>query len=106
MEIPDDVEKELENRGGIDELVKNIDEELIGEESQIYKALSDPKRLKILTLLNEQDLCVCLLKDILDIADSKLSYHLSILKDRKLIEGERDANFVIYNITDKGKKYV
>ncbi|MFO7990931.1 MAG: metalloregulator ArsR/SmtB family transcription factor [Thermoplasmata archaeon] len=106
MEIPDDVEKELENRGGVDELVKSIDEDRISEESQVYKALSDPKRLKILTILNEQNLCVCLLKEILDIADSKLSYHLSVLKDRGLIEGERDANFVIYNITDKGKKYV
>lgn len=106
MEIPDEVEKELKTRGGIEGLVKNIDEKLIGEESRVYKALSDPIRLKILNLLNEQDLCVCLLKEILDIADSKLSYHLSILKDRGLIEGEREANFVIYNITDKGRRYV
>ncbi len=105
IEIPEEVEDELEERGGIKELTKTLDEGLIEEKSSTYKALSDPLRLKILTLLDQQDLCVCLLKDILDIADSKLSYHLSLLKEEGLIEGERKANFVIYRITEKGRRY-
>ncbi len=104
-EIPNDVEQDLEDGGGIDELLKKIEDEEIEEESQIYKALSNKLRLKILALLNEQDLCVCLLKDMLEIKDSKLSYHLSVLKEEDLIEGERDANFVIYRIKEKGKRY-
>ncbi len=106
LEVPEEVEDELEETGGLLELMKNIEEEEIEEQSEIYKAISKPLRLKILTLLAQQDLCVCLLKEILDIADSKLSYHLSVLKDAGLIEGERKANFVIYRITEKGKRFL
>ncbi|MFO7791884.1 MAG: metalloregulator ArsR/SmtB family transcription factor [Candidatus Saliniplasma sp.] len=106
MEIPDEIEEELTERGGLGNLIDKIDEDSISEQSRIYNALSDEIRLKILTLLNEQSLCVCLMKKILDIADSKLSYHLSILKDVGLIEGARRANFVIYEITDKGRRYL
>ena len=106
MDIPEDVEKELEERGGIAKLIKIIKEYPVEKETDIHKALSDEIRLKILLLLNQQSLCVCLLKDILDIADSKLSYHLSILKNEGFIEGGRKANFVVYEITDKGRRYL
>ncbi len=106
MEIPEDIERELERRGGIAKLLDRLREKEIEDSCRLYKALSSDLRLKILSLLGEQDLCVCLLKDILGIQDSKLSYHLSILKDQGLIEGKRDANFMIYRITEKGKKFV
>ncbi len=104
-EIPDEIEQNLDKRGGTAKLLKNIENKNIQEKVRINKALSNRIRLKILALLNQQDLCVCLLKEMLDIEDSKLSYHLSVLKDERLIEGERDANFVIYRIKEKGKKY-
>ncbi len=106
MEIPDDIEKELDKQGGLKNLIDKLDDSSIPERCRIHKALSDEIRLKILILLNEQSLCVCLMKEILNIADSKLSYHLSILKDEGLIEGERRANFVIYEITKKGKRFL
>ncbi|MEF8836149.1 MAG: metalloregulator ArsR/SmtB family transcription factor [Candidatus Thermoplasmatota archaeon] len=105
FDVPEEVEDELEQTGGIMELMKGIDHDEIEDQSEIYKALSKPLRLKILTLLDQQDLCVCLLKEMLDIKDSKLSYHLSVLKDVGLIEGHRKANFVIYRITEKGKNF-
>lgn len=105
MEIPEEVERGLEARGGIADLMRKLEDKSIQDQSQIYKALSNQLRLKILALLDEQDLCVCLLKEMLDIEDSKLSYHLSVLKEEGLIEGERDANYVIYRIKEKGKKY-
>lgn len=104
-EVPEKIERTLENKGGVESLMEKIDEKEIERKSEVHKSLSNPLRLKILALLSEQDLCVCLLKEMLEIEDSKLSYHLSILKDVDLIEGERDASFVIYRITDKGKRY-
>ncbi len=106
MDIPEDVEKELEERGGIAKLIKIIKEYPVEEEANNHKALSDEIRIKILLLLNRQSLCVCLLKEILGIADSKLSYHLSILKNEGFIQGGREANFVVYEITDKGRRYL
>ncbi len=105
MEIPEEIERELKRRGGIADLLDRVKDESVGEKCRTYKALSSKLRLKILALLNEQDLCVCLLKDLLDIQDSKLSYHLSVLKEQDLIDGTRRANFMIYSITDKGRKY-
>lgn len=106
LDIPEDVEKELEQRGGIPNLIKILREYPAEEKTNIHKVLSDEIRLKILLLLNQQSLCVCLLKEILDIADSKLSYHLSILKNEGFIDGGREANFVVYQITDKGRRYL
>jgi len=105
MEIPEDIEEELESKGGIDQLLKNIEKLDVEERCKVYKALSNRLRLKILALLNEQDLCVCLLKEILKTEDSKLSYHISVLKDEGLIQGERNTNFVIYRLTEKGKRF-
>jgi len=105
MEIPDEIEEELEDRGGLTELLEKLNNLDIEQKSKVHKALSNKVRLKILALLKEQDLCVCLLKEILDIKDSKLSYHLSVLKEEDLIEGERDANFMIYRLTERGDKF-
>jgi DNA-binding transcriptional ArsR family regulator len=83
----------------------NIDEERIEKCSRIYGALSDRLRLRILCILSVQPLCVCVIKEIVDIPDSKLSYHLSILKDAGLVESKRDGNWIMYNLTEMGKKY-
>jgi len=105
MEIPDEIEEELEERGGLTKLLEKLNNLDIERKSKVHKALSNQVRLKILALLKEQDLCVCVLKEILDIKDSKLSYHLSVLKEEDLIVGERDANFMIYRLTEKGDKF-
>ena len=51
-----------------------------------------------------QPLCVCVIKEVVNIADSKLSYHLNILKEQDLISGEQQGNWIIYSITDKGRQ--
>lgn len=57
-------------------------------------------RLKILFLLyEEKQLCVCDLSDILGMTISAVSQHLRKLKDRKLIETERQAQTIYYSLT-------
>jgi len=57
-------------------------------------------RLKILFLLyEEKQLCVCDLSDILGMTISAISQHLRKLKDRKLIETERQAQTIFYSLT-------
>lgn len=74
-------------------------------QSKAYQALSDPIRLKILALLSRQPLCVCLIKEVIPIPDSKLSYHLCILKEAGLIKGKQEANWIIYHLTSKGRRF-
>jgi ArsR family transcriptional regulator len=62
----------------------------------------NPLCLKILAMLAVQPLCVCVIKAVLGIADSKLSYHLSVLKKTGLITGEAQGNWIIYRLTADG----
>ncbi|MCK5024218.1 MAG: winged helix-turn-helix transcriptional regulator, partial [Thermoplasmata archaeon] len=77
----------------------------IEERSQLFKALAEPMRQKILYAVIEQPLCACLLREMLDISDSKLSYHLTILKDAGLIEGSKQGSWIIYRPTCLGEKW-
>ena len=59
-------------------------------------------RLKILYLLYEEKrLCVCDLSDILGMNISAISQHLRKMKDRKLLETERDAQTIFYSLTSE-----
>jgi ArsR family transcriptional regulator len=105
MEIPEPIKQDLEKMGGIEELIKStLNQGQINKFSEIYKGLADKNRLQILLILNRQPVCVCILKEILKMTDSKLSYHLSTLKKHGLIYGKQQGNWIIYYSTDLGKK--
>ena len=70
--------------------------------SNIFKALSDSTRLKILNELSKQDsMCVCDLVEYFDISQSKLSYHLKMLLDCKLIAMDKLGKWNYYRINKK-----
>jgi ArsR family transcriptional regulator len=105
MEIPEQVQKELEEMGGFEALAGRVpaaDE--LEEKSRIYQALADPLRLTILYLIRDQPLCVCVINRFVRLSGSKLSYHLNILKESGLIEGEYHGNWIIYSLTDTGRR--
>ncbi|MFW5788101.1 MAG: ArsR/SmtB family transcription factor [Halanaerobiales bacterium] len=68
---------------------------------EIFKALAHENRLRILNLLWEQSLCVCELKNILDINQSNASRHLRKLKQARIVEDERNGQWVYYKINQK-----
>lgn len=63
-----------------------------------FHALSDPIRLQILEWLQQQELCVCELCDRLQIPQSKLSFHLKILKEAGLIQGRQEGRWIYYSL--------
>jgi ArsR family transcriptional regulator len=102
-EIPEPIQKELDALGGLDALEKRIpSKKVLDERSRIYQALSDPLRLSILYIIRDQPLCVCVINRFMRLSGSKLSYHLNILKENGLIEGEYNGNWIIYSITERG----
>jgi ArsR family transcriptional regulator len=103
-EIPEQIQTELDAMGGLDALASRIPQktELEGR-GRIYQALSDPLRLSILYIIKDQPLCVCVINRFMKLSGSKLSYHLNILKESGLAEGEYDGNWIIYSITDRGR---
>jgi len=77
---------------------------------KIYKCLCDEQRLRILNLLKEGPLCVCHLVDILETEQFKISKQLKYMKDQSkqlkymkdqgLVESERNAQWMIYRLSD------
>ena len=106
-DIPEEVRAELEQIGGLGGLCKRLpSQEDLESLCRIHHVLSDPIRMKILHLLLAQPLCVCVIKQCIRIADSKLSYHLNILKESGLIEGRAEKTWIIYRLTETGNVYI
>jgi ArsR family transcriptional regulator len=63
-----------------------------------FRALSDPLRLKILSLLRSQELCVCELCEKLGVSQSKLSFHLKNLKEANLIRSRQEGRWIYYSL--------
>jgi len=68
------------------------------DKTKIFKALSDPNRLRILNALQKKMLCVCEIKELLNLANSTVSQHLKILRDAGFIVEEKDGRWVNYMV--------
>ena len=77
------------------------------ELSDIFKALSDPNRIRILKMLEVKSLCVCEMTEILQLATSTVSKHLSILRSAGLITDQKDGKWVNYSLNnDSAEKHI
>lgn len=65
---------------------------------QIFKALSDETRLRILSVLWSKEMCVCEIEASLGLTQSNVSRHLTILKNAGLINGDKRAQWMYYNM--------
>jgi ArsR family transcriptional regulator len=66
--------------------------------TRLFHALSDETRLRILERLRAGERCVCELTDALDAAQSRLSFHLKVLKDAGLVTDRREGRWMYYTI--------
>ena len=64
----------------------------------LFHALSDATRLGILDMLKDGERCVCELQDQLDAAQSRLSFHLRVLKDAGLVTDRKEGRWMYYTI--------
>jgi ArsR family transcriptional regulator len=65
---------------------------------EVFHALSDETRLEIIELLRKGERCVCELTDSLDAAQSRLSFHLRVLKDAGIVRDRKDGRWVHYEL--------
>ena len=66
--------------------------------ARLFHALSDETRLGILEMLQDGEQCVCDLTDALDAAQSRLSFHLKVLKDAGLVTDRKEGRWSFYEI--------
>jgi ArsR family transcriptional regulator len=66
--------------------------------ARVFHALAEPTRLRIVDLLRSGERCVCELTDALEMAQSKLSFHLKGLKDAGLVLDRKEGRWVYYRL--------
>jgi DNA-binding transcriptional ArsR family regulator len=62
----------------------------------IAQALSDENRLRALLVLEDREVCVCQLIELLQLAPSTVSKHMTILRQAKLVEGHKRGRWMYY----------
>ena len=65
---------------------------------RLFHALSDGTRLSVIQRLRLGERCVCDLTDALDAAQSRLSFHLKVLKDADLVTDRREGRWMYYTL--------
>ena len=66
----------------------------------VFKALSDETRLRIVKLLENGELCVCHIVAAVDMSQSRISFHLKILKDAGLVQDRREGKWMHYRLNE------
>jgi ArsR family transcriptional regulator len=69
----------------------------------VTKALSDPHRIRALMALRNGELCVCQILELLALAPSTVSKHMSILKQAGLVDSRKDSRWVYYRLAEDSK---
>lgn len=75
-------------------------DETIYKATQIFSALADSTRFKILASLAGGELCVCELQELCDVSQSAVSHQLRLLRDIDLVRARRDGKRAVYRLSD------
>jgi len=67
----------------------------------IFKALSEESRLRILSLVMEGEMCVCEIEAALQMTQSNASRHLTVLKKTGILDARKEAQWTYYRISDR-----
>ena len=68
--------------------------------SDLFKTFGDVTRIRILTALSKQELCVCDIADLLGMSQSAISHQLRVLKQQELVKFRREGKTVFYSLAD------
>lgn len=88
------------------EKVSQLNKEMMNQESfhmlsEFFKMFSDATRLKILSLLFKEELCVCDIAEVLEMTHSAVSHQLSVLRQNRIIKFRRSGKNVYYSLDDE-----
>ena len=78
-----------------------LDAEQAAGVARVFKALGDPVRLRILSIVASHaggEVCVCDITDAFELSQPTISHHLKVLKEVGLLASERRASWVYYRL--------
>ena len=76
------------------------DEDELYDLAELFKVFGDSTRIRILTVLFGEEMCVCDIAESLQMNQSAVSHQLKILKNAKLIKNRREGKLVYYALAD------
>jgi len=80
--------------------LKALDDSVVEDLCQTFKALGDISRLRILWALEHQEMCVCDLAALLGISESAVSHQLRLLRTLRLVKNRREGTILYYRLSD------
>lgn len=88
-----------------EELVDRVKHLMVGLDqlfdlADLFKALGDSTRIRILNALSYSELCVCDLVDIIDMSQSAISHQLRVLRAAKIVKRRKEGKNVYYSLDD------
>ena len=72
----------------------------VREFMNVVKALADENRVRALLALCRRELCVCQIIEVLGLAPSTVSKHMSILKQARLVDCRKNGRWIYYRLAD------
>ena len=66
----------------------------------VIKALADENRVRVLMALGPKELCVCQIVELLGLAPSTVSKHMSILKQARLVDSRKEGRWMYYRLAN------
>ncbi len=67
-----------------------------------FKAMGEDTRVKIITMLLKEEMCICELIEELGLSQSAVSHHVKILKQAEIVNDRRDGKWTYYSINKEG----
>ena len=80
--------------------MKLLNEKKIIDLAELFKVFGDSTRIRILTVLFGEEMCVCDIAEALSMNQSAVSHQLRVLKNAKLIKNRKDGKQVFYSLAD------
>lgn len=77
------------------------DTERLADLAELFKALSEPTRLRIIHSLLKRELCVCDLCDVLGMQQSAVSHQLRVLRNLRIVKRRKEGKMMYYSIDDQ-----
>ena len=78
-----------------------IDADAVTDLAEIFSALGDPTRVRILDALSHGELCVCDLAAVIRLSESAVSHQLRLLRGLRLVRPRREGRMVFYSLDDR-----
>lgn len=79
-------------------------EEKLYDLADLFKALGDSTRVRILSALFQAEMCVCDIAALLGMSQSAISHQLRVLKQARLVKYRKDGKVVYYSLEDEHVK--